>query len=502
VKRAVDRRLGLLLLAVAGSVAATQFSGPSGSVAYRVTLVVSEVLGLVYAGVGAWRHRHTLGAIGWLLFLTPTFQLLGDLGISYDTLIAHTDPFPSWIDGVYLSAYVTLTAALQLVIRRRRLGPNPAAVIDTLTITVGVGVLAWCFVIADTAGDSTTTVAARLVGALYPFLDVLLFGAVTRLLISASEHRSPLFFMAGGVLSLFAGDVGYDIAVYGGGRYDSWIDAVYLFSALTISSTLWLKDTDRLVDTGEPPAQRLSAVRLGALAVGGLLAPVTVLVQTYTGGRHLRAAAFGGLLLFVLTLLRMFTIGRALQRQSEQLTRQARTDGLTGLANRRTFDLELERVLDRAADAGRTLGTPHAAVSLAILDLDHFKQFNDTHGHGGGDQLLRECAAHWSDGLDRISPGAFLARYGGEEFVIIFPARLPEHAIRVTRQLLAVTPMGQSFSAGVAGWDGAEPARELLTRADDWLYRAKRAGRKRVLGDERAGHGPAAGEEQASEVPA
>ncbi len=489
--RVVDRRLGLLLAAAVLSIAGTQFSGSADSVAYRLSFQAVGLLGLLYAGVGAWRHRRRLGMIGWLLFLTPFCQIVGDTGTSYHELITHTDPFPSWTDVLYLSAYVALTGALQLVVRRRRLGPNPSAVIDTLTITAGVGVLAWCFVIAGPASDSTASVAARLVGALYPLLDVLLFGAVTRLLISASEHRSPLFFMAGGVLCLFAGDVGYDIAVNSGGRYDTWIDALYLFSAFTISSTLWLRDTDQLVATGEPPAQRLSAVRLGSLATGGLLGPVTVLVESYLGGAHLRAAAIGGLLLFCLTLLRMFMIGRALQQQTEQLARQARTDGLTGLANRRTFDFELDRVLDRAAAAARTLGPAPAAVSLAILDLDRFKLFNDTHGHGRGDQLLRECAAHWSDSLDRHAPGAFLARYGGEEFVIIFPGHAPADAIRFTRQLLAVTPMGQSFSAGVAGWDGHELARELLTRADDWLYQAKRNGRRQVLGDAVPGVGPA-----------
>jgi diguanylate cyclase (GGDEF)-like protein len=151
-----------------------------------------------------------------------------------------------------------------------------------------------------------------------------------------------------------------------------------------------------------------------------------------------------------------------------QLASMATTDPLTALPNRRGWEAHLERCLrEGTADA----------VCVAMLDLDHFKAFNDTHGHHAGDRLLRDAAASWRE---QLRPGDLLARYGGEEFAVVLPGCGAEEAAAVVQRLRARTPGDVTTSAGIAVWDGTESADALMRRADAALYRAKHAGRDRA----------------------
>jgi diguanylate cyclase (GGDEF)-like protein len=150
-----------------------------------------------------------------------------------------------------------------------------------------------------------------------------------------------------------------------------------------------------------------------------------------------------------------------------RLAEQSRTDGLTGVLNRRALDDELHLALLNA----RVDASP---VSIAILDLDHFRAYNDAHGHGAGDALLKACTAGWSAGL---RAGDVLARYGGEEFVVVLPGCSAGDAHGLVDRLRRHTPAGQTCSAGVATWDGGETIAELLERAHRALHRAKGQGR-------------------------
>ncbi len=151
----------------------------------------------------------------------------------------------------------------------------------------------------------------------------------------------------------------------------------------------------------------------------------------------------------------------------------ARTDDLTGLLNRRAWDEELSRELSRADRSG-------AALCVAILDLDRFKLYNDTHGHQAGDRFLKQISGAWSQNL---RTGDILARYGGEEFALALPGTNLEHAQEMLDRLREALPEDQTCSAGVCQWDGEESAEQLTARADTLLYAAKAAGRDRVLLD-------------------
>jgi diguanylate cyclase len=173
--------------------------------------------------------------------------------------------------------------------------------------------------------------------------------------------------------------------------------------------------------------------------------------------------------------------------------REAHTDSLTGIANRKCFDLELRAAAEEAIASARPL-------SLLLADIDHFKQFNDTFGHQVGDQVLRLVAGVLTrsvKGRDRA------ARYGGEEFAVILPQTDLDGARNLAEQIrrtvagnrIRSKTDGQdlghiTLSFGCAQYVLGEPLTRLIQRADEALYRAKRAGRNRVL-VEPAGSGPA-----------
>ncbi|MCW2990984.1 MAG: sensor diguanylate cyclase [Solirubrobacterales bacterium] len=152
-----------------------------------------------------------------------------------------------------------------------------------------------------------------------------------------------------------------------------------------------------------------------------------------------------------------------------QLEAAARTDPLTGLANLRGWEEHAVRELAAALRDGR-------AVAVAVLDLDGFKALNDRVGHQGGDRVLRACSAAWQH---QLRQGDLLARLGGDEFAALLPGCRRGDALVLAERLRAAT-QEVTASVGVAYWDGEEPYQQLMRRADDALYAAKKAGRDRV----------------------
>ena len=185
------------------------------------------------------------------------------------------------------------------------------------------------------------------------------------------------------------------------------------------------------------------------------------------------------------TLMRRKRYMDALRTRLDQSLELAITDQLTGLYNRRFLFSQLGPLVQRAQCGGDP-------VSVMVIDLDHFKQINDTFGHDVGDGVIREFAARLAS---NVRPSDFPCRQGGEEFVVVMPRTTGDvgclAAERLRRHICAspfivpraAQPIAITVSAGVAcSQAGDENVDELLKRADEALYEAKRAGRNRVIG--------------------
>lgn len=208
----------------------------------------------------------------------------------------------------------------------------------------------------------------------------------------------------------------------------------------------------------------------------------------YAAWRHraltigLLVAAFGAALI-ALSVLLSVQLRRRMRAESE-LVLLARTDGLTGLNNRRTFGVILEQEWRRAKRA-------RSAFSLLFVDVDRFKAYNDTYGHQAGDDALAAVARCIGENIRR--PGDIAARYGGEEFVVLLPDTAMTGAQKVAEKIrtaisgLAIEHAGSEYgrvtaSIGMASWTPEQDgeANGVIRAADEALYTAKATGRNRI----------------------
>jgi diguanylate cyclase len=450
------------------------------SVVWSMIVGTAGAAGIVI-GIGLNRPQ---AAAAWWLFAGAI--LLNSSGQGVEELVKNVvcpgctgviglDTFPSVADAFYLGLYPGLIGGMLLLIRRRTRGRDWAAVLDATTISVGLGLLSWVFLIKPAAGDPTMGEFGHVVNVAYPAFDVIMLAMVVRLMLGAGTRNRAFQLIAASVLLFLGGDISWAVinqAAWDPGDVISRLLSMNFLLAYVLFGAAALHPSVREVAQPVAPKEaRVSAPLLSALTAASLIAPGLLFLQAF---RHqisnLIAIAAGSTVLFLLVVTRIAQVLRRVEDQARRLKELSLNDDLTGLPNRRAWTPALQNALEHA----RRHDTP---LAVALLDLDHFKQFNDTFGHPAGDRLLKSAAAAWHDQIRTVD---LLARYGGEEFIVLFPNTALDAAAEILDRMQAVTPFDQTFSCGLAQWNGVETSDELITRADATLYDAKDAGRHRV----------------------
>lgn len=443
-----------------------------------VPLPFTELTGGLYTAVGAAtvvllvtgvrvRRPHRMRA--WSM-------LAGAMGLTVvgDVIFVLLDlsgevPFPSVADAAYLASYVLYAAALWELGRRG--GTDRGILIDAAIVGIAAAVLGWVYIMAPYVDDQTLTMPERIISLAYPVGDLILIPLIVRLVFAHAANIPAHIYVLVGMLLYLVGDVAFGIGILSG-WYESGglVDAMLLSAHVIFAAAVWHPSA-----RDEPPAigvdVSLSSQRLAALATASVLAPMVVLLNDISEGYTVEVAAFASIVLFLLVIQRMAGLMRQIHRQSAELAALSRTDPLTGAANRRHMDEELHRAVVRSERAG-------ARLTVALLDLDRFKAFNDTYGHQAGDDLLRDAVSGWQSELRELD---LLARFGGEEFLVIISDTPADQAERVVERLRARVPHGQTCSAGIAHLVDGETEADLIQRADRALYEAKESGRDRSV---------------------
>lgn len=432
------------------------------------------------AGAYALVAGGCVGAVVWSVrryrprLLSTWYAFVAGLTIwLVDSVIDRVTESPAWgtvSDLLDVAGYPLVCWALAGLIRGRARAQDRTAIIDGGLVATSLGLLYWIFVVGGAVADPGVGWAQKVLTVLVAIGDITLFVLGSLLVTTPGARTVSYRLMLGALLLTAVSDILVVVDTNGRGP----ADVVSLLANTLVAAAALHPSMRRLtVPLARPPD--FVRPRLALLTATVLLAPTVGLYQGATGraGDSWLATGIGTIILFVLVAVRMMGLVGRVEAQSQTLARLAWHDALTGLANRRQWDERLPETLAECAATGEPL-------FAALLDLDRFKTYNDTYGHQAGDELLADAAAAWQ-GL--VREGDLLARYGGEEFAVLLIGCTEAEATLVLERLLAATPHAQTFSAGLARWDGQESPEALLHRADQLMYASKRTGRSRITDD-------------------
>ena len=286
--------------------------------------------------------------------------------------VLHVEPFPGPADVLYLTSYPLLAGALLVLIRSRTGGRDRSGLIDALIITTGLGLLSWTFLMQPIASDTSLTLASRLISIAYPLADVLLLAVLARLFTSPGARSASYRLLGAALLLQLGADIVFAgltaVGTYSGGLLDlGWMVSYLCWGAAALHPSV-----RSLSEVAPARGVRVNRRRLLVLAPAALLAPALLL---YQGIRGLPIGwvpiGVGSVVLFLLVVARMAELVAQVQDQATQLDALAHNDALTGIPNRRAWDLDLVREMARARRGG-------VSLQVALLDVDHFKRFNDS----------------------------------------------------------------------------------------------------------------------------
>lgn len=462
---------GSYLALAAGLVLAVGYvpvsNGAVGSGWYLVTAGFGTLLSII----GALRMVGPQRLIWWAFAFGQGSFLVGDAYVQFYEAGGGSVPQPSVADIGYLACYPALALGMLWMIKGRWRGQDRPAFLDAMILATGLTVVGVVLLVGPAAAKGGAGLLSQVVAGSYPSFDLLLLALAVRM-ITGGLVRSPAMWgvLAGCALLLLA-DLYYVSGALSGVPYPAWVDAIYLLSFVLYGFAAIHPSAPALSEPAPSPGRTTGWGRMAWLGVALVLAPVTGQLAHLLDYQHGQwMALIGGFVVAGLVVLRLMDLVRDLQVKAVQLAALARRDGLTGIANRHTWEHELSRACAMAREA-------QGDLTVAILDFDRFKAYNDEHGHLAGDQVLKATSAAWAATLPEQG---FVARFGGEEFAVLLPGMAGAEAAGVLERLRTSVTHGQSCSIGAATWHDPETPASLVARADQALYHAKREGRNRI----------------------
>ncbi|MDH3683197.1 MAG: GNAT family N-acetyltransferase [Acidimicrobiia bacterium] len=384
-------------------------------------------------------------------------------------------PFPSVADPFYLMMYPLMIVGLTKMVRAVRPDDHgdAATFIDAAVVGIAMFGALWVLFV-DTVfetGDHTT--AALLTQLAYPVMDVALLAVAARLAVTLHLKHPPFALILGGLGSLAIADTAYGI-YNAAGTFQTglFIDAFWLaFYALFAAAALH----PDVRSPGQAPISedKLTGRQLVIMFFATLGVPLIDLIWGTQADRVVTIGASA--MLFLLILVRVFGLMQTIQVGQDKLRYDAGHDSLTGLTNRTLFSERIEAALEN----------PDRGVSVLFIDLDDFKNVNDSLGHAAGDALLAEVADRLTS---CVGPDDTVARFGGDEFAVLL-TQTPQRrdVVSIARRTLdtihdpidlGARNVRASASIGIATYDDhTKDVESLLRNADVAMYLSKTRGK-------------------------
>jgi diguanylate cyclase (GGDEF)-like protein len=470
-------------LLLAGVVAiAVYYAMPQAGVAQAVILCLVNAAAAAAAYTAAVR-AHGLSRIVWAFFgVAMTLSTLANVPYyGYPLLTGRPTPFPSPVDALWLLTFPCFVVALIALAKQRRGDDYTGNLLDSLILIAGGGTLMWVYMLAPAVHSHGLPVLAHVVSALYPAMDLVVFAMLVRLLVG-SQRNGSIRLLVGSLVALLVSDLVESIALSNGTYHVGGpSDGLWMLSYLLIAVAAIHPTARVFPQAAAATGHRITYGRL--VFLGGALVSGPMLLATRP--HEVVLVACSSAATFLLVMARMALLNRnlasasaAVELKTDELRHQALHDALTGLPNRALIMDRIEQLLAR----NHRNGTTGAAL---YVDLDEFKNVNDTLGHDAGDRLLQAVAARLTASLREVDT---IGRMGGDEFVVLIdgadlqcaPELVAERVLEVMRQPFDIAgaglPMVVTASVGIAVGFREEPG-ELLREADVALYQAKAAGK-------------------------
>jgi two-component system, cell cycle response regulator len=428
------------------------------------------------AALMAWQvSRHVRGSrrvsLVWRLISLGLFgQFAGGIASGIYSLVGHS-PYPSLADPLFLSFYPLMLAALLAVPHgRRSRSQNVRLALDLATMALGAATVVWYVLIAPTAragGQSTLQMVFSLA---YPVGDMILIVGVASLLLRrvADSTRRALWLVAAALCLFVIGDSLYAYVTLHGVFASG--DALNLTYAMAFVLFILAARCQRPADAAIPqPTKPRQVSWMPYIAVAAGFA--VLLVSELSGTPGTLVITLAATALAVLVSARQLVGQRELVAAQSELEALATTDALTGLGNRRQLLDDLQRHVQAVSEARPGL--------LILLDLNGFKEYNDTFGHPAGDALLVRLGQALADAVTSFGGHAY--RPGGDEFCVIVADASQRSAVEhAASRALSETGIGFTVSTAFGSVvipDDASDATEAMRQADIAMYAQKTSGR-------------------------